>query len=774
MKTKIFKTLALVICTIYFSITTNAQLPNFTKIDTGSISQLWGGHVASTCFDIDNDGDLDIFSDNTGVYINRVFSHFKNEGNGYYIEMSKFITNLDYRRLCSYGDVDNDGDKDLFASKFNASNFKVYTNDGAGNFQFDNSCHCPDTKYYPTLLDLNNDGYIDLMGIDIWGSVCYNNGNGEFLPWEDLGLFQVEDNVYLHGVSWGDADDDGDLDFFGGYTSSGGIPNNLCYLNNGDGSFTQFDTTSIIVEGECTTTCVNWVDYDNDGDMDLYVHNVICDNMLPALYENLGNMNFTRHDIVDEMYRYSLANSSVWGDLDNDADLDLFITVENNDFPWPPPDTSATPINILYLNEGNGQFTNVLEHPLTLEDSHTALIFDHDNDGDLDVLMTRYSWSNDGYNNLFVNDGNENNWVVIDCEGTISNRSAIGTRLHAKSLVNDEHITQTREITPLNGHLSYANLRIHFGLGDAEVIDTLIIHWPSGIVDEYFNVPANKFYQAVEDEGIGLECLPEGMVFTSQSQIDHFQTDYPNCIEISGDVEISGSNITNLDGLSNIQVIDGDLDIHTNELLENLSGLDSLVSIHGDFVVTSNVLFEDFSGLENLTSIAGDLRISGNGSLTSLTGLENISPESIEGLTIAVNENLSYCHVESICYYLYNGPNGSVIIQDNADGCNDSLTVRQSCDSPVAVDELKIIEELFIHPNPFIQSVTIEYELQKSGSVQINIYNHHGKQVDLIEVRQQKGLNRIVWTPENLADGVYYFRFETGKQITSGKMLLMR
>ncbi len=150
-----------------------------------------------------------------------------------------------------------------------------------------------------------------------------------------LGFFQTQQNVGLHGVSWGDVDDDGDLDFFGGYSpnNANAIPINSCYLNDGNTWFTQFDPTSVIVEGECTTTCVNWVDYDNDGDMDLYVHNVICDNMLPALYENLGDMQFTRHDIVDEIYQYSFANSAVWGDLDNDADLDLYISIENNPFP---------------------------------------------------------------------------------------------------------------------------------------------------------------------------------------------------------------------------------------------------------------------------------------------------------------------------------------------------------------------------------------------------------------------------------------------------------
>jgi hypothetical protein len=87
----------------------------------------------------------------------------------------------------------------------------------------------------------------------------------------------------------------------------------------------------------------------------------------------------------------------------------------------------------------------------------------------------------------------------------VSNRSAIGTRIYAKCFVNGKHITQTREITPINGHLSYANLRVHFGLGDAELIDTLIIRWPSGHIDEYLDVEVNQFYRAIEDEDLEID-----------------------------------------------------------------------------------------------------------------------------------------------------------------------------------------------------------------------------------------------------------------------------
>ena len=74
-------------------------------------------------------------------------------------------------------------------------------------------------------------------------------------------------------------------------------------------------------------------------------------------------------------------------------------------------------------------------------------------------------------------------------------------------------------------------------------------------------------------------CLPEGIVFNTQSQIDNFQVSYPGCREIMGDVRISGDNINNLNGLNILTSIDGDLEINTTHYLPALQGLDNLVYI---------------------------------------------------------------------------------------------------------------------------------------------------------------------------------------------------
>ena len=140
-------------------------------------------------------------------------------------------------------------------------------------------------------------------------------------------------------------------------------------------------------------------------------------------------------------------------------------------------------------------------------------------------------------------------------------------------------------------------------------------------------------------------CLPEGITFTTQEQIDNFQVNYPGCSEIEGNVIISGADITSLDGLGVLLSIGGNLEIRLNELLGDLSGLQNLETLGGDLRIEQNDVLEDLLGLENLSHINGGLIIgdiawgqypysTGNPLLTSLEGLNNL---------IAIQGNLKLC-----------------------------------------------------------------------------------------------------------------------------------
>ncbi len=187
----------------------------------------------------------------------------------------------------------------------------------------------------------------------------------------------------------------------------------------------------------------------------------------------------------------------------------------------------------------------------------------------------------------------------------------------------------------------------------------------------------NDLYFAYQNFIASQTCLPDGITFSSQAEIDDFQTNHPNCIEIEGDVTIAGDDITNLNGLSvltsiggnlstgnfdewnpnltslsgleNVTSIGGDLGIFSNNILTNLVGLDNLVSIGGDLGIgdlwTGNPKLTSLTGLENLTSIGGDLSIKYNDTLINLTGLDNLT--SIGG-TLMIASNSSLTHIDGL------------------------------------------------------------------------------------------------------------------------------
>jgi hypothetical protein len=172
---------------------------------------------------------------------------------------------------------------------------------------------------------------------------------------------------------------------------------------------------------------------------------------------------------------------------------------------------------------------------------------------------------------------------------------------------------------------------------------------PNGTVEIYNNAPGCNSPEEVE-EACESSCLPEGITFTTQAEIDSFPINHPNCTEIEGDVNIGawlGSDITNLNGLNSITAIGEGLAIGWwfmgNALLSDLSGLENLTSIGGNLDIHANSVLENLTGLESLTSIGGYIMIgngdakstdarnkmNGNPSLKSLTGLENL--ETIGG-----------------------------------------------------------------------------------------------------------------------------------------------
>jgi len=134
-------------------------------------------------------------------------------------------------------------------------------------------------------------------------------------------------------------------------------------------------------------------------------------------------------------------------------------------------------------------------------------------------------------------------------------------------------------------------------------------------------------------------CLPNGIIFVSQEQINNFQNNYPGCTEIEGYVWIDGNDIVDLNGLNVITKIYGELKIQGNDVLTSLLGLDNLTSVGGDLYIKWNFILPDLTGLGGLISVGANVSIGNNVSLKHLNGLYNLST-IMGGLSISSLDSL--------------------------------------------------------------------------------------------------------------------------------------
>ncbi len=235
------------------------------------------------------------------------------------------------------------------------------------------------------------------------------------------------------------------------------------------------------------------------------------DEPFPMRYgRNTGNgINWKTAPGLDEPVN---CTSIVAADFDNDMDLDLYVAcgagVEN------------TP-NRYYDNDGTGRFTQVLTHggegPVGAGTAYGvaegAAVADYDVDGFVDVAVVNgllfYPFGHGGPDTLIRNLGNANHWLELDLQGTVTNRNGMG----AKVYVTSGGVTQLREQNGGYHRWSQNDQRIHVGLAGNTVVDELRIEWPSGIVDVFANVLADKLYSATEGGSL-LPATPGPVVRT--------------------------------------------------------------------------------------------------------------------------------------------------------------------------------------------------------------------------------------------------------------------
>lgn len=502
-------------------------------VATVQLEDYWTG---GAWVDYDGDLDLDLFLTNrVPGRSQRTNKLFRNDGGGAFTEVTTgpLVSDFGYWFGATWGDYDNDGDPDCHVAGLPA---RLYRNDGGGAFTpiltgdiAANSLAGISSAWG----DYDSDGHLDLLvvrpnwlqGPPVVGPpgpprLLHNDGSGAFTDVDAGPISAHGTDSYLH-VYWTDYDDDGDADLFLSRGSGAPLPD-LPYRNrlaeSGSATFEPingpvFATDSI--EGNQWS----WIDIDNDGDRDAFV---TCwatagPPFTPAknrLYRNDGGVwsRVSGDPIVTDAHP-SVAHT--WADTDNDGDLDCIVT------------TDSTYALQHYLNNGDGTFSKSLAGDLPATVAHQAGITlgDYDGDGDLDAFVMGPGESRA----LFRNDlAPGRAWVRIRLDGTASNRSGIGATVRAHATIGGQEIRQRRDLSAASGFFGHNSLDIHFGFGDATVIDTLHVAWPSGAVDVHTDVPVNRFYQAREGgsldpltaiESSGHRGVPDGF---------HLEQNHPN------------------------------------------------------------------------------------------------------------------------------------------------------------------------------------------------------------------------------------------------------
>ncbi len=425
----------------------------FTKILTGSFVNTIGDSRSVNWIDLNKDGWMDCMITN-GPFGGQNNFLYINSGSGTFTAVLSDTIVKDGKPSdgATWADADNDGDVDAFVVNYYDVNNLFYLNDGNGNFtQQSTGSLCNDGGYSETASwgDYDNDGLLDLYVANSSGNLknflYHNTGSSTFAK---INTGSVVNNTHSSRcVNWTDIDLDGDVDLF---VTNESNENEDIYENTGNGSFVLHSSGPLLNDGRFTMSG-SWADIDNDGDLDVFLAN---DQAPNSLFRNDGNFVFTKllNDTVSKGSGHAF--SSAWSDIDNDGDLDLFVTYAFAG--------SSLQQNRLYLNDGAGSFTRI-QDVVTADSSwsYGCAFADYDNDGfeDLAVATVRFSGV-DPSDFLYHNNGNGNHWLTLACTGTLSNRSAIGTKVKVKSILNGSSVWQMRELSAQSSYCGQNDPRL--------------------------------------------------------------------------------------------------------------------------------------------------------------------------------------------------------------------------------------------------------------------------------------------------------------------------
>lgn len=491
-------------------------------------------------FDYNNDDRPDIYFVNgaqipelkktESAYFNRLF---RNDGDGRFtdVTLQAGVQGEGYGMGLATGDYDNDGDVDLFVAGVNRN--ILYRNRGDGTFEDTTAgagLQTADQKPWSVAagwFDYDRDGSLDLFVVNYltWSMqddricpnpaapyriYCHpryyrglpnalyrNNRNGTFTN------VSHETGIASHvgkgmGVVFADYDDDGNLDVFVGNDT---LPNFL-FRNEDAGTFAQVALSAgvaVNADGRPISSMgVDFRDYDNDGREDLFVTALIQETF--PLFRNLGGGAF-RDVTYESKVGLATTGHTGWGngifDFNNDGLKDLFAATGDLDDNAEVFSTGKTKQrNVILLNRGGGRFVNFSDQAGDIASNlgqHRGAAFgDFDRDGRIDLVVTRLNERAQLFRNT-TDTGNH--WLGLRLAGRRSNRDGIGARVKVTSASG---MIQWNRVTTAVGYGSASDRIVHFGLRKDVSARRVEIEWPSGVRQKLENVTADRYHTIME------------------------------------------------------------------------------------------------------------------------------------------------------------------------------------------------------------------------------------------------------------------------------------
>ena len=445
----------------------------FTDITekAGLQGRLYGMGVATG--DYDNDGNVDLLVTNLGGNI-----LYHNNGDGTFTDVTAEagVGGSGWCTGACFVDYDRDGRLDLIVSRYVQWDFSdVYCGEHRPGYR----AYCHPDQFEP-----------------ITHLMFHNNGDGTFMDVSKKCGLASSPGKGL-GIAIDDFDGDGWPDIF---VANDSVAEQL-FRNNHDGTFTEVALISGLGYDQNGRAFAgmgaDFGDYKNTGWPSVFVN-----ALANQKYKLFRNDKGTFDDVTDSTgLGASTMSHSGWGakwiDYDNDGWLDLFVAqghvMDNIQLTEPTLHYLEPP---LLLRNDQGRFSNVSPQSgsifTTPIAARGAAFGDLDNDGRVDVAIN----CNDGPAIILHNrGGNGNHWLILNLTGTASNRDAIGSKIR---LVSDSGQQQTRYVSTAGSYISASDKRVHFGLGSSKKIRLIEITWPSGIVQRLESVSADQILQVKE------------------------------------------------------------------------------------------------------------------------------------------------------------------------------------------------------------------------------------------------------------------------------------